>query len=334
MVKIAYIEDKVIDWTAVQSHLQASSEKNHWANFGPAVCELEDRLEKTLKMPENCGVVTFSSGTTALHALVELLGRAYDKPWAVSSFGFYCTKLGPLADAVVVDCDARGMLNLNKIPDPCEIGGLVVTNTFGLYDLKPYVDYCKLWGLNLICDAATALDAEHLPNSIISFHHTKPWGFGEGGCAIVNQAHKEPLKAYSNFGVLGTQKILDKGTNCKMSDLSAAFILNRLDSMDDVRKIMKEEYVRIAAIAKGLGYVPMATEHPGCPCNVPLIAPVPIDDAILKELEVPLRKYYIPLSSTPAATFIYDRILNFPCHPGLNQLGDDDISQVLQGLIS
>ena len=35
---------------------------------------------------------------------------------------------------------------------------------------------------------------------VISFHHTKPWGFGEGGIIVCNTKHENKIKELINFG--------------------------------------------------------------------------------------------------------------------------------------
>ena len=43
--------------------------------------------------------------------------------------------------------------------------------------------------------------------SIISFHHTKPFGFGEGGAIIIDSKYEEGARRLINFGISNEKKL-------------------------------------------------------------------------------------------------------------------------------
>ena len=208
---IPFIEDKAPDWERVQQLLTLSARQDRWANFGPVQNELAGLISHTIGLADDKVVVTASSATSALHALGGSYAERAGRPlvWAVSAFGFFSTRTGPLANHVrMVDCDPNGMLDaaaLAALPPDCW-DGLIVTDIFGKQpDLTPYLALCEKAGKPMIVDAAVAFPARRrLPlnvSEIVSFHHTKPWGFGEGGCLIVDRARENIARSLLNFGV-------------------------------------------------------------------------------------------------------------------------------------
>lgn len=255
-----------------------------------------------------------SSGTTALYALVSLHTHLYNiSEWLISSFGFPCSHQNILANAIVVDCDKNGFLEPTDRP-------AIATNVFGgrqTMDAR-------------IVDSAMAFDsAKHGANEIISFHHTKPWGFGEGGCAIIRKDHEKIIRSIINFGLIDNTPIDNKlVTNAKMSDIAAAFILDRLDTFNT--NIYREQFTRIVKLAAEYG-IECLNNSAGTPCNVPLMFPRTISK--IKNQHIVLHKYYKPLQETPNAADIYRRIVNFPCHTGIAQISDKTIKGCLEQII-
>lgn len=329
---LKFVEDKELDMTMVGQYLSSSKLANHWSNFGPVASRLEKEIAKALRLSDDLRVVMCSSGTAALHAIIALHETIADKPlrWASSSFGFYTAVQGPLSDAAIVDCDARGMLDLNQL-EPDSIDGFVVTNTFGQADnLDEYYRYAATHGKIMCVDAALSFGShKHGANECISFHHTKPWGFGEGGCAIVASEHEQLLRSLISFGHEPGLDINRRATNGKISEPSAAFALMRLKHMESLGKQYRELYERIvnAGLAVGLKVLSGVHQHPGIPASVPFLCPTPRAD--FRHPKIPTGRYYHPLADTPVAHSIYERIINVPCHPGMKVLSDMDMFEAL-----
>ena len=325
---ISFVENKPVNWDFIENTLNRSVLSNHWTNFGPVSILLEERLADILNINQDkSAVVACASGTLALFALVEMHNHLAGKElrWVVSSFNFHCAKQGPLKKAKVIDCDQKGMINLDLIGDD-EYDAILITNPFGVVDsVKKY----KKKGKIVICDSCSAFDAlpDHDVNEVISLHHTKPWGFGEGGCAVIEKKYYELFRAIINFGKWKTQSIKNTAFNGKMSDPAASFILQRLATVDQMRRDYIEQYERVVRIGVKFGKTPLITRKikhiPHC---VPLLSNCPpsLDNAYIK-----LHRYYQPIDDSSVANDIYNRIICFPCHPELRVLSDSILESVL-----
>jgi dTDP-4-amino-4,6-dideoxygalactose transaminase len=195
MSPVAFIEAKKPDFKRVQELLFKSDLENHWSNFGPVWQSLKSFIELRLELPASRVVIPCASGTHALTAAAAITTRSPpNAPWLVSAFGFRSTIIGPFADASIVDCDAEGVLSIREIADldPSTFGGIAVTNPFGLcFDFSQHIAVARRLGKPLILDNAAGFDSVDRSDhagvlECLSLHHTKPFGFGEGGCLIVD----------------------------------------------------------------------------------------------------------------------------------------------------
>lgn len=336
MTPTKYIEDKVIDWERVKSLLGLSSHANHWTNFGPVSLLLEKKIHEFLNLDPNLSVIVCSNATLAMNALIDMHNVLNERnlKWVVSSYGFYCTIQGPLYQAHVVDCTPEGLPNLLDL-SKLDFDGLLVTNVFGLREnMDDYKNFCKERKKVYVCDSAKAFGGHirHGANEFISFHHTKPWGFGEGGCVILHKKDEQLFRSLINFGLGLSSHVTRLGTNGKLSDIASAFIIQRIEELPRLESIYREQYKRIARFGEEFGYKLMnqVFDHPGIPPNVPLLRNTPIHEIDNPYLN--LRKYYKPLADTPVANHIYNRIINIPCHPGVQNISDKDIKAIFSTL--
>lgn len=333
-----FIENKNVDHSVIQDLLAHSAKANQWSNFGPLSSRLEARIAELLDLPDALCVVACCNATVALHALVDmqevLLGRRLR--WVTSSFGFYSSCDGVLRDAVIVDSDADGMLDLDLL-NPDDFDGLIVTNIFGRYqELERYTRFAEAHQKILVVDSAMGFQmGGHLANSCISLHHTKPWGFGEGGCAIVNRAQASLFREMISFGHSSPDSKINRlAVNGKISEVACAYLLMRLEETPKFRDDYRREYHRIASIGVGMGLNLLGgkAEHPGIPGNVPFLLPTVVK--VDPDPVVPARKYYFPLSNTPVAADIYRRIVNVACHSEMSEFSNLMIEEFLAGLIN
>lgn len=337
-MNIRYIENKLLDESKINHWLKYSADANHWTNFGPVSKQLEAKLHQQLALSDDLRVVACANATIALHTLAIMhqciAGR--ELKWATSSFGFYSSVDGVLHDAQIIDCDQNAMLDLSKI-DPDTIDGLIVTNVFGQEkDVEAYKRYAQQHNKLLIIDSAMGVQPSgHIANECISLHHTKPWGFGEGGCAIIDADNEELFRSLISFGHdVPSDTINRLAINGKISDIACAYILMRLEQMETLKPIFLQQYQRIAALGLESGFSILAdvTEHPGVPASVPLLFPTSTE--LMENCEMPVRRYYHPLAPTEKATDIYSRIVNVPCHPEIAQFSDSHILQALQKMMT
>jgi dTDP-4-amino-4,6-dideoxygalactose transaminase len=336
---IPFVEDKVPDWTRVQQLLAISARTERWTNFGPVQNELANLVYEMIGHPDGKAVVTASSATSALHALVGSYAEKATRPliWAVCAFGFFSTRIGPLANHVqVVDCDENGLLDLAELaalPLSCW-DGLIITDIFGMQpDLSPYMALCESAGKPMIVDAAVAFPARRSPalnaSEIVSFHHTKPWGFGEGGCLIVDRAQENTARSLLNFGVHLDSSLAPFASNGKMSDPAAALIYQRVEKMPLWAAGYQRQRQRIIIFAKAAGLKILTIPPDGSVTpHVPVLAPHRVILSDLPELPFAVAKYYPPLNNNcPNAMDIYSRMVAVPSHPGMAAVEDSALEQ-------
>jgi dTDP-4-amino-4,6-dideoxygalactose transaminase len=334
MKQVNFVEDKYPDFARLEKLLAKSAQVGRWTNFGPLQHDLADEISRLLELTTSQTTVTASSATSALHAVVGSCAERLGRPlvWAVSAFGFSSTKIGPLADHIrIVDCDRSGLLDcaaLSSLPAD-SWDGLIITDLFGMQpDLSPFVALCEAAAKPIIVDAAVSFPARRpfRPNvsEVISFHHTKPWGFGEGGCAVINRAQEPTVRSLLNFGVKGDDALARFAGNGKMSDISAALILQRLEEMPIWSAGYQSQRRRIANLAhsEGLEILVSLPENSVSP-HVPILSPRSIMMEDLMETPFAVAKYYEPLDQRySTAVELYSRMVAVPCHPGMSAVDD------------
>lgn len=342
---IGFIERKEPDWKRVQEILNPSRAANHWANGGPVSRAFEARIAELIQIPENKAVVACSSATSAMSALVGAHSYTAGRHlrWVVSAFGFFNTTMGLLHNSIILDCDRRGLLNLTDLKsiDPDDYDGVIVTNPFGFFpDWRPYVSFCREQKKILIYDNAHALlgcdrKLAYAPEEIISFHHTKPWGMGEGGCAVVSKALEPTVRSIINFGVGLNDQARHFALNGKLSDLSSAFMLDRLATISEWSAQHRLQEKRIIQLGGALGMHSFGPAHESPRNSAVLVANHPVPRESLRGQRFPIERYYRPLAPDAAnAAWLYNRILNVPCHRGLALLSDEEIVAALRNVVS
>jgi len=251
----------------------------------------------------------------------------------------------------VLDCDDEGFLSrpLLRETDLGGVEGVIITHLFGSNPKQTAaaLKFCRRRGMHAIVDAAAAFDGGGRPDyppgtwEVMSFHHTKPWGMGEGGAAIVPAGLEDAFRSVINFGSYVGIDTGPNSMNGKMSDIAAAAIMQRLYDLPRVSPFFRAQYRRIKEIAGDLGWralggpLGVVREAPATPAGVPLLANVPISPGAMDNEHVVLRKYYRPLDpAARRANAIYDRIVNFPCHAGIAQLERGEIAGVLREILA
>jgi dTDP-4-amino-4,6-dideoxygalactose transaminase len=337
-----FVERKTVDWGRVRILLSLSEQSNHWANFGPVTRALESFLGRLFQLPDNRTVVMCSSGTSALYALAGVHQSKSGRPLRLlgSAYGFFSTTIGPLAEIAIMDCAEDGMLDLNAVGklDVGSYDGLLITNLFGMRrEVSDYREFCRNRGKLLLLDNATAFGgydrgAPDLPDEILSFHHTKPWGIGEGGCAILDREDESVFRSLLNFGIGATREVARFAGNGKMSDYAAAVILERLERCHLWAGLYQVQFRRIRGLAESAGIVPFGDVPAGhISAHVPVQAPKPVAIEKLRRLPIPVGKYYRPLAErAPVAARLFSHMVNAASHPDMKDLSDDVISRSFQ----
>lgn len=332
---IEFVADKsaLLDMRQVERHLAESARLNRFTNGGPSVARLEDQLRALLEIPDDKAVVATCSGTAALHAVgAAIIAERGPTRFATQAFTFPCNAQQVYADAAVVDVDANGALDLELLPPDVE--AILVTNCFGhVVDIDRYEAWRRTTRKILVFDdAATPATRYHGRNAltfgdaaVVSLHHTKPIGFGEGGVAIVDRRWEEAVRRSINFGSLpGVWDAILAPPYCsnfKMSDVAAAFILAFLDTFVDTRRRHEALWSTFAHMLNALGKVrlfPHYGEVPFTNC-LPVLLPRPVDIAVFERAGIAARKYYRPLRPAPRAQALYEQIVCLPLHRNVRE---------------
>jgi len=300
---------------------------------------LKAHTETVLDLPADRVALPCASGTHALFAAAALAEREFERRWIVSAYGFRATVIGPFANTIVIDCDENGIIDVGRLVDRVnDYDGIVATNPFGLLaDMKTLVDFSRKQQKVLIIDNAAAFvgfdRSDHAGVfECLSFHHTKPYGFGEGGCLIVDRVLQDRARSVLDFGYRFEQSGGRRGmSNGKLSEPAAAFILARHLSEPNWAPAYRQQFARILGIAGKQGFRPLIDEKSigqGAYGNLPLIASFAIGEDFLPNDVTTLRKYYKPLAPCETATNLYSRIVNFPIHPGIQNIEDRVVTEL------
>ena len=321
-----WVPNKKIDTELVNKLFEKSLESNHFTNNGP-------------------------NGAVALHSITSGIQFTENKKitWATQSFTFPPSAQSNLSNVEIIDIDRDGGIDLELDDD--DINGIIVTNIFGnIVDIDKYTEWAKLNNKFLIFDnAATSYTFYKGKNSvnygngcIVSFHHTKPFGFGEGGAIIVDKKYENAIRCLNNFGIgLTDEYWVKEGNNNKMSDISAVYILqflmNNFDKIvshhNELYKYVNEKLKKIKEQESSeLKWKLFPSFHyndiivPSC---LSILFDNYDDNIRLKLLEnnIYCRKYYYPLKNTKVACEIFDSIL---CISFTTEMTKENIDEIFE----
>lgn len=319
---IPFIEPKSISYDIFEKYLKDAEHTNQYTNYGSAVKLLESRARKELQIPNDYAIIACCNATAGLQTIYSVLEITRGKQQkATQAFTFPSSFLGDAKKSEVYDLDYSDNINLK---DRIKANIVTVTNVFGhVQELETILNS----GYTIVFDnAATPFSFFKGKNtcslgfaSVISLHHTKPLGFGEGGLIIINRQHEKLTRALINFGN-GNFVILPKSSNSKMSELSAAGILQYWDTNPVEAK--KETYChnyfnlknKLLNKYKGRTLNNYSDKNGFFPSCLPFVFDNEneADPSLFPGVET--RKYYKPLLPFPNSYNLYSRILCFPIY--------------------
>ena len=341
-MQVAFVENKDFDPQRIAALLEACRDVNQWANRGPLYRRLADAYAAHLNLDESRTVTPCANAGLALEALARLQQQIHGRKlrWVASAFSFKNVGRGHFADAEIVDCDAMGVLDLAALTglDPESYDGILLVNPQGLMTgFDAILDFATRAGKTVLIDNAAGLNhaVPDWPWQVFSLHHTKPYGFGEGGLALTPAEHAEDLYALFDYGDVPVEPGLWLN-NAKLSDVSCAFHLDRLERVSDWAPRYGEQRDRVVKIAAGLGLRPLALGPDTPPTtSVPFLAPRPISRDVLHSAprRMTMAKYYDPLRPCPIACELFEHLLNVPTHPDMARLSDRQIAEDLRACL-
>ena len=351
---VEFIENKPADHRRIADLMQLSRRKNKFANFGPVATLLEDGLGALMNLPDDRVVVACCSGSIGLQIAAGLAAMTlgHNPSWLGSAFAFFSAETGLYSDAKLLDCTPDGALNLELMRQQPNAAwdAAIFTNTFSTCTAEwaQMRQHCRDHGKFLVVD--NALGLRDRPNTaaleteveVVSLHHTKPWGFGEGGAIVVPKSLEARTRSLLNFGVGDSDTLPRFATNGKLSDLAAAAIIDRLERMGHWQVFYQSQAHRLRKTIQKSG-LPLTELNAGRRRNTPsgnlqYLAEFPLPSSALENDRFVLRKYYRPLGGEtseahqafPVAHDLYRRIINIPCHPFVRNLSSDEIIGVLR----
>lgn len=338
-----WIAKKRIDAVIVNKLMIEPIKNNQFTNGGANVKYLENYIKDKFKICDNKVVIVVSNGSVALHALTSGIEYYKNKKfqWATQAFTFPPSAQSNLRNVKIIDIDKEGGLNLDELDD--SINGLIVTNIFGnIVDIDKYENFCREKNKVIIFDnAATGYTEYKGKNCLnygtgctISFHHTKPFGFGEGGAIIVDKKYEKSIRCLNNFGIGLTEKYwVPEGNNNKMSEISAIYIIQYLKgNLDRIIKKHNELYLYFKELMKKnriTHFKLFPSFHDGV--IVPSCFTILFENYYdkvkekLVENDIQARKYYYPLNNSKVANDIFDKILCIPCNIDMDKSDVDTI---------
>lgn len=346
-----WLANKNIDKTIIDKLMETPLKLNQFTNGGPNVKLLEEFIKTRFKIDCNKSVIVVTNGSVALHVLTKAI-ELYEKNkinWATQSFSFPSSSQSSLSKAMIIDIDKDGGLDITNLDNV--INGLIVTNIFGnIVDIMKYETFCKTYNKFLIFDNAATSYTEYKGKNIlnygtgctISFHHTKPFGFGEGGAVIVDKKYEKTIRYLNNFGIgLTDNYYIREGNNNKMSEISAIYILQYLiNNFDNIINTHNELYLYFKTqISKNnithFKLFPSFHDHDGIivpSCFCVLFNNKDNSIRIIKKLldnNIISRKYYHPLDNSKVANEFFNSIICIPCNIDMNKNHIDQILDIL-----
>lgn len=350
---IKWVPNKSIDSDIVNSKINKCIESGAFSNFGNNVIALQEKIKTMLQIDKNMEVIMTCNGSCALNALVSLYNKIYQKhlKFAIQSFTFPSSNQGALCDSIVVDIDNNmelSLIKLEKIKD--EYDGMIVTNCFGTcVDIQKYVDFAKQYNKILLFDNAgspyTFYNGKNICDygngSIISFHHTKPLGFGEGGAIIINSKYKEQVEKIISFGYGNITNILKQydiySSNYKMSEISAIYLdqwlkKNNFDRIKNTHIELYKYFKKKIENIKNITLFKSYSDNNSIMSTIPIIFNNEVNIQIFIENNIEAKKYYYPLNGEcPNSQYIYDHII---CLPLNFTLTFEDIDKYIKIIIN
>lgn len=226
--------------------------QNQWlTNRGELVRELERNLINYLGV-KHLGLTT--NGTLPIQIALKAMGLSGEI--ITTPFSYVATTSSIVwenCNPVFVDIDPEYLtIDERKIEDAItdKTSAILATHVFGNpCNVKIIAQIAKKHNLKVIYDAAHSFGVDYKGQSIFnygdistcSFHATKIFHTGEGGCWITNNDElQKKMYFMHNFGHNGPEDFQGVGINAKMSELQAAMGLAVFPHMDKIVSNRKE----------------------------------------------------------------------------------------------
>lgn len=249
------------DDSDLQSIARTLTRGSHWAS-GPEIQTFEEMISRYIGSKH---AITFSSGTSALHALLLAHGIGEGDEVIVPSFTFIATANAPLfvgAKPVFADIEG-GTFGL----DPEDVKERITRKTKAIVPIHYGGCPCRIHELReiaddhnllLIEDAAESLGARSKDqkvgtfgnSTVLSFCQNKVITTGEGGAVVTDSydIHQKLLLIRSHgrqessdyFSSSDSAEYVTLGYNLRMSSLTAALGISQIKKIDTVIEMRRD----------------------------------------------------------------------------------------------
>lgn len=328
MDPIKFCSPIIPDMSEVSDMLEDSFKSGHLSNFGVLYERAVESLKLNLNIPYRDVVLT-SSGHTSLMTALSVLGV---RSVVVPDYTFVSTAISASLqgiNVIISDVDLKtGSLSVNelkKISEPYD-AVIVVCPLSTIPDLSIISSFCKKNNKKLIIDGAATFGSSDFIFSYgdaycMSFHATKTLPVGECGAVLLNKGLEEKAKSYINFGFDKNKNISIEGINAKVSEYTCAVLLSLLNNSEGFIKsrIKIGEMYREVFGDLVLPSFAEKTAYASFPVYFKTEDKRDKIFSALKEKEIQVLKYYIPIKKLKNSNYLYKHNICLPCHHNLTQ---------------
>ena len=314
---INWVCKKDINLENINSKITECNKTKHFTNNGKNVIETQEYIKEIFEINSDKHVLLTCNGSMGLNAIIGGFNIYFNKKlrWIVQSFTFPCSSQGNLIDSIIIDIDDNMGPNINDLYNKLdEYDGIVVTNCFGTAtNIQLYEKFCKEHNKILIFDNAASSFSYYNNKNIlnygdacmVSLHHTKPIGFGEGGFIVFNKDLLESMEKTICFGYTKLDRLSYNiyANNYKMSEISCIYISEYLTNLKKIYNHHTElinyfisQYNEKELYKKNVKLFKNYSNYNEClMATIPLLFDKPININIFIENNIEAKKYYFPL---------------------------------------
>ncbi len=340
--KISFVDKKSPDLNRISELLELCAAENTFANCGPLYKMLAENYAIHFGLNSHVSLTPCANAGIALEAMARLLSLRHGAKikWAGSAFSFQNLGRGYFSDMAFVDCTSQGLLDLDAIRALPEdsFNGIIVVNPFGLFEnFDAYTQFALETNKFLLIDNAAGINQKipDWPWQALSLHHTKPYGIGEGGLALTPADAATEFYSLLNYGQ-APDDLKAWLNNGKISDISCAFLIERLEKVLEWQPLYLEQAERVHQISQSVGLSPLCPFPSKSPAmSWPYVSPNAVHMGQIElSKKLTFGKYYRPIVDLPQAKSLYSRMLNIPTHPDLRLLPDSVLEREISKIIT
>lgn len=336
---VQWVNKKKINMENINIKINECIETKHFTNGGKNVTMLQEKIKKMFQIDSEKEVLLVCNGAMGINTLIGGLNMYFNKElkWVVQSFTFPCSCQGNLINSIIYDIDNNMGPNIEMLEKNVnEYDGILITNCFGCsVNIGLYEDFCKNNNKILLFDnAASPLtfykDKNHLNygnGCMVSLHHTKPIGFGEGGFIVFDKKYIDYMKRTICFGFSEKNRLeYNKyASNYKMSEIACIYIEDYLSNLTEIYnhhtkiisyfiKRIREENIKIKIFNSYSEY------DKSLMATIPIVFNNKIESTIFIDNDIEAKKYYYPLDfKCENSVDLFSKIICLPLNIDINE---------------